>query len=375
MAELVTVHTDTVVANTAVVDTSVADTVVQTDFIVDYPEVKLIKLLGYGFIGTTYLTEDPKTNQLQVTKLEKFDGDTSLLNTYGRQIAFDNDVAKHHPYVFMTIQSTKIIENSKHVQKVPVKPGFDEKVSAVVNARPHAFVTNYLPVLDGTYMTIGKELTKRQELVLIHQIVTGINAMKLAGYRHRDISARNIMYKINSEKIKSDPNYYQWYIIDYGAVFHKSFPKNSVDYYYEKHRENDIIALVLMLVKSKLYDYALEHDMTVPKFRDLADKIKKHPIYKRLMEYLPADNSSSTKNERNLQNRHISIYKKFVDDKSLVLSLEIFDNYLHASMCLPIKPPMNIVTEQLNKFVLLNLIKHSTDADYNNLLTYLKKLL
>lgn len=324
----------------------------------DYPEVKLIRTLGYGYIGTTYLTEDPDTHIQQVTKVEKFDGDTSLADTYGRQLAFDRDVAKQNPGVFMTIQSVKIIENSKHIQKVPKKPGFDEKVSAVVNARQHAFITNYLPVLDGTYGSVSNMLTKQQELVLIYQICRGIRAMQKAGYRHRDISARNIMFKTDQTLPNTDDKYYSWYIIDYGSVYHESFIKNSVDYYYERHRQNDMVALVLMLVKSKLYDYANKYSINIPKFYQLASKIKKHPIYKKLYEFLP-------------ESQRVGI----IDDKTLVLILEIYDNYLHASLCISGKPPHNITTIQQNEKTLLLLLKHSSDVNYDNILLQIQKLL
>lgn len=328
-----------------------------TPTIPDYPEFKLIRILGYGYIGTTYLTEDPDTSRQYVTKVEKFDGDTSLANTYGRQLAFDNDVAKKHPEIFMTIQSVKIVQNSKHIQKVPTKPGFDERVSAAVNARPHAFITNYLPILDGTYGSVSELLTKQQELVLIHQIMKGIHAMQLAGYRHRDISARNIMHKINPEfctdEHKSHPCRYQWYIIDYGSVYHPTFIKNEVDYYYERHRQNDVVALVLMLVKNKLYSYASKNSIAIPKFYQLASKIKKHPIYNKLIPFIPVSQYTG----------------KCIDDKTLVLILEIYDNYVHASLCLPYKPPYDITTIQKNADVLLNLLRHSSDRDYNYIIS------
>lgn len=321
----------------------------------DYPEVKLIRTLGHGYIGTTYLTEDPATSNdpspvRYVTKVEKFNGDTSLANTYGRQLAFDRDVAQKHPDVFMTIQSVKIVKNAKHIQKTHIKTGFDEKVAEAVNARPHVFITNYLPVLDGIYSDVSSSLTKQQELILIYQICRGIRAMQSAGYSHRDIHAKNIMYKIDYDLPIDDPYHYRWYIIDYGSVFHESFIKNDIDPYYDNHRQNDIVSLVLMLVKSNLYTYATKHSIRIPKFYQLASKIKKHYIYKKVREFLPP-----------------SQQKGVVDDKTLVLILEIYDNPLYISFCLPGMITRNISIIQQNADTLLLLLKHSTDANYEGL--------
>jgi serine/threonine protein kinase len=308
------------------------------DCIPDYPEVKLIRTLGYGYIGTTYLTEDDTSSQY-VTKLEKFDGDTSLKSSYGRQLAFDRDVAQKHPDLFMTIQSSKIVENSKHIQKVPARPGFDERVSAIVNARKHAFIFNYLPLLDGTYGSVSDKLNQKQELDMLYQVVKGIRAMTAAGYRHRDISARNIMYK------KLPDGSLKWYIIDYGSVWHKSFLINDDDKYYEKHRQNDIVATVLMVTKNKLFDYAKSRGYMEPKFFQLASYIKRHKVFREVSKYLP--NTSN------------------IDDKTLVLATEIYDNRTYAKICLNMDSrntqeiPSSVLVNQLNGRMLLYMLKYS----------------
>ena len=313
----------------------------QLELIPDYPEAKLIRTLGYGYIGTTYLTEI--NSEQFVTKLEKFDGDMTLSGAYARQIAFDRAVAKNHPDVFMTISSIKLVKNSKHIQKVPTKPGFDEKVSAIVNARKHAFIFNYLPLLDGTYASVKDILTPKQELSMLWQITYGINAMASAGFRHRDISARNIMYKKIDDEFK-------WYIIDYGSVWHDSFIPNEVDPYYEKHRQNDIVAAVLMVTKNVLYG---RPGLSLPKFYQLASMIKRHPIYQHISKYLPDTR----------------------DDKTAVLATEIYDNETYARICVGHRPAADMIVVQPNKNTLLFMLKHSLDREYSAILEYIDKAL
>ena len=317
----------------------------KADYIPDYPEVKLIRTLGYGFVGTTYLTEEASGVQ-HVTKIEKFDGDTSLASTYGRQLAFDKDVAQHNVDTFTTIQSLKIVENAKHIQNVPKKPGFDEHMYRTINARPHVFITNYIPVLDGTYESVSHMLSKKQELVLIYKIMRGIRVMQLAGYRHRDISGKNVMYRADKAYPPTHANYYQWYIIDYGSVHHPSFIEKDSDKYYDQYRGNDIVALVIMLVKNKLYEYAAKKGLNIPKFNRLAAQIRKTPIYKKtLLSFIP--------------NMDI------IDDKTLVLFLEIAHNHAYVSMCLP-RFPYNLIVRQQNEETLIFLLKHSHTLDISD---------
>jgi hypothetical protein len=290
----------------------------------DWPEAKAT-LLGYGFSGTVY--EVDEGNIKYVTKVQKCTSDTSLASEYGRLIKFNEDIAKYHPNRFMRLVNIKIIKNAKHVQNVPVLDKYDNIAREKANAPTDAYIANYVPVLEGSYKDVKHILTPTEELEMMKSINTTINILLTAGYRHRDVTSNNIMYK------KVD-DVYCWYLIDYGSIWHDSFKPNAQDRQYDMFRPNDKIGLAISVIKNVIYGKA-----RIPKFAHIAEQIHRRGLHHKVHKYLPKK-----------QIRQIRNYNMI-----LVLAIEILHNEDYASICLGRQPNSDEVVTQTNEDYLMSL--------------------
>jgi hypothetical protein len=301
--------------------------------ITDFPEVKVISYLGNGKTGTVYLTEaQTKDNSVRhiVTKVQRFSGDLTTKSEYARLLYFDK-FAKLHPDKFMYLISSfvssfvspintgihsKIISSeskrSTHTPTLAVQRNISSKNEYVrpIDNLNSSYILNYLPKLDGTYASIKDKLSLFEEAHMLNQIYESLILMHNAGFRHRDISENNIMYKIDDQittTTNTTPtttiNKYKWYIIDYATVYHKSFIPNEYDRDLEIYRPNDFTALIISVLKNKLYIQGIK----IPKYRILANKIRNHNIYLNISQY-------------------------DIDDKTLVTAMEIYNNYEYAKL-------------------------------------------
>jgi serine/threonine protein kinase len=222
--------------------------------------VKIIKKLGSGMVGTVYLSIiDGKQ---AVTKIEKYDGDLTTKSTFIRQIIFDENVAKFYPERFMTLVSTGIIYDCKFKQEFPknfkkssqqscLSRDLDSKIlKEKSGAYNKCFILSYRPVLKYTFKKIYIKLTPSEKLKIFKHLETSLSIMHKKGFCHRDIHMENIM---------CDSTRNHWYLIDYGLVSSDSFIKNLNDRQnFEYYCFLDILSLIQIFMENPVFDEILK---------------------------------------------------------------------------------------------------------------------
>lgn len=240
--------------------------------------IKTGKVLGVGYVGTVF--KSVLDGQPVVGKIEKYDGDDSTASGFIRQIKF-NDFAKHHPDKFMTVVSYSVKEDCEFKQTIPDGIDKDSKKKLIArNKLPLCCMLFYTPILDITYDKIAAKLTDEQWIDCLLQTSKAVKLMSEAGFIHRDIHGGNLMAK------KLGDGKYQWYIIDYGLVWHKSFKPNEADQEL-KDRKYDIIGLAFTLVRNKAFDYYIKNELKISNYVDALKFIKNHERFELIKQYLP----------------------------------------------------------------------------------------
>ena len=107
--------------------------------------------------------------------------------------------------------------------------------------------------------------------------------MRKKGYSQNDYNSGNIMYKKNGKK-------YQWYLIDYGNICHKKFPKSELDKDIEGRNNYclDLVQFVKTCVDyESLLKYRRKHNIKLPSIDEFIKNIKKESEYKQIIKHLP----------------------------------------------------------------------------------------
>ena len=113
------------------------------------------------------------------------------------------------------------------------------------NSQSTCYWLLYKPFLDGTLMDVEEEIrtNKAKWYDFLDQMFETFNILKKQGYSQNDYSPLNIMFK----KIKGK---YQWYLIDYGQIWHKKYPLSQLDKDLVKRdgsrRNNDALNFTVM---------------------------------------------------------------------------------------------------------------------------------
>ena len=199
--------------------------------------LKVIKELGHGVIGTTYLVEiDKKKYIAKIEKINEKDIKYDTSKSLWREIEFSKFASKY-PEHFMTLKSFEIINLCEHKQPDP--PSFIQGIRRedLINQNKSTFCSKlvYSPVLDHTWGEYVNELNLKKNIKKLYsmmcQCIYSIGLLNKNGYIHRDIHNGNIMYKkTNKKNIELEsykvPTYgKQWYIIDYGLIVRKDFKR------------------------------------------------------------------------------------------------------------------------------------------------------
>lgn len=239
---------------------------------------KIKKKLGSGFNGTVYLSEiDGKP---AISKVEKYDGDSSSRSTYIREIAF-SEVARKYPDYFLTLVFHGVIDNCKHVQEKP-DMRMNKRQLKVFNEKnklPSCSMLSYTPVLDGTLGNVMDVLNEKEFYQMVLRIVETCKILEVMGYRHRDIHQGNIMYRMKKGK-------YQWYLIDYGACYHANFTKNKTDKFLDEN-PNDMLMLLWMIIDNYAMLYIRRNKLPLVSYDTMIKRIKKSADYKVIKQLVP----------------------------------------------------------------------------------------
>lgn len=271
-------------------------------------DIKFIRKLGNGCIGTVYLCM--YNGDYAIAKMEKFDGDLSTKNNYSRQIEF-NEFAKKHPDRFMVLLFSGIVNNCifkqptpKEIKEWPAK--FRDKwLADQKNTKCSLLI--YAPILSITLQDILKEITNYDEygypqkvsdilFEIFKHLKKSFELMINAGFCHRDLHPGNIMYldktakdknaamtRIKKLKIKPE----NFYIIDYGKIYHKKFEQNKFDKQINKDASQDIFRSIWCVCENPVGIYMDNNNIRLPKYKKCLRYLEQHAIYPELKKWLP----------------------------------------------------------------------------------------
>lgn len=216
---------------------------------INFADVKIIKNLGAGMFGTTYLVEyKNKEYAMKIQHILPKDRKKDFKNELWRELdlyEYINTLSKKDQAFFTKLYQYEIYNNCDHIQKRPFKVNEDNKVFAkkLKKLDESDWCVRYLLQYKGDmtlYNFLNKnKLSQKQIYSFMLQICKMIYLLKLAGYSHNDLHSSNIMINKTNEKTftfyghKIPYEGYQLSAIDYGEVLnekygikHKGYLKN-----------------------------------------------------------------------------------------------------------------------------------------------------
>ncbi len=277
--------------------------------------IKVIKKLGSGVMGTTYLIEISQSSgkKRYICKIEKIWQMDVLYRCDAplwREILFA-DFCKKHTDHFMVLKSWEIVDRCKHVQDKPewkMDPRF-AKNWKLRNKSPYCSKLLYEPVLDGTLLDVlMKKSIKIQHVIsILAQVIYSINLLINEGYVHRDLHMNNIMFKKTTQKtiklgsVDIKTFGLQWYLIDYGLILHRTFIQSWMDKVQQiqeldiltNEPYHDLTSFLFKFIGIPIWSLIEQKNMfdKIPNDTKLAGQIKKRQEFKDLKQYVPKVNA------------------------------------------------------------------------------------
>lgn len=220
----------------------------------DFKKLKIIKELGAGMLGTTYLVKlDNKKYALKIQHILPTSRKKSFKDELWREMDlydFINKLPAKDQQFFTKIYGFEIYDNCQHIQKRPhkVRSEFKEFKERIKKLNESPWCVKYLTDYHGDTNLkkfLGKRnLTLKQTYSIMLQIIKIMMILYKAGYSHNDLHPGNIMIKPTKEKYfefnghKIPFEGYQIVAIDYGEVLHKKFGRtDDWSKYFVKNRE------------------------------------------------------------------------------------------------------------------------------------------
>jgi serine/threonine protein kinase len=307
-------------------------------------EIKIKKKIGNGTASTIYAVDFNKIPC--ILKISSYDDDISTKSGFSREIQFAK-FAKDYPDYFMQLVHYGVIEKCKYKCDIPKwATGEFKKLLVAGNKLTKCCILVYFPILSYTWENKPR-LSTKQYYTAIKQLVESVNIMKINGYEHRDIHLENIMY---NAKLK------RWVLIDYGAIWHKSFDQSRIDVILSTS-PNDMIQLIRTICNNAIFWYAQQKGIRLPSTKVQVERIKADIRYNDIKKYIPNTNNN--------------------DEKSLCIILicivKYYDLYMEC-IGINISKYKKYIDKQVNDDLLLYMIKHSCDKNYKSILSYIDRI-
>ena len=269
--------------------------------------IEIKNKLGSGVMGDVYSSKIDGMDT--ITKIEKYDGDMTTKSPFIRQLIFNDMVAKLYPDRFMTLVSSSIINNCNYKHKLPKDVGPNIKKELKLRGLyEKCSVLSYKPILKYTLNQVRNKLSAKNKLKIFKYLLKSINILHRHGFIHGDLHGNNIM---------CDKTMTKWYIIDYGAIYHKSFIKNTSDKFIASTGFENIQYLIWQFIDNPVYDYIEKHHIKLPDFKIIIKYIKDDERYihikKHLIKNLKIISNKSILNESICQVCAILYYDLYID--------------------------------------------------------------
>ena len=276
---------------------------------IDFDKVKIIKKLGFGIIGTTYLiTYNNKKYALKIQNILEEEKNKNFNNELWRELdlyKYINKLKSEEKLFFNELHDYKIFNNCNHKQKerpfpVDFNDIHNEFAQRLKKLDSSTWCLKYLLDYKGD-MTLDTFLLKHTlnpKLIysLMIQICNITYILDKGGYSHNDLHENNIMVNKTNKKYfifmnkKIPYEGYQLSVIDYGEVLHKKFKikykgngnifLNHKKFYLYKETLQSIFIIINNQCKL-IFDYKQKHKR-LPKIdiNDVYTKIlKNHPDF------------------------------------------------------------------------------------------------
>lgn len=233
---------------------------------INFNDIKIIKELGQGYMGTVYLCSyDNKIYTLKIQKILEKDIEKNYSSNIWRELdlyKYIDKMDREKQLFFTKLYGYKIYNNCTHTQNKSLS-SYDKSKWCV----------NYLLEYKGKYTlfdflaTQSKKITPKQLYSFILQIIHIIMLLHEGGYSHNDLHFENIMIKnthrgyfmMNDKKIFYHG--YQLSVIDYGSILNMKFTPISYKYklFIENNKRwlfNELYTCILDLIYN--YSYSIK---------------------------------------------------------------------------------------------------------------------
>ena len=269
--------------------------------------MKIIKKLGIGIFGTVYLVEDNKQKYaMKIQKILDIDMTKNSLSPIYRELEFNENIGEIYPQQFVKLYNYEFEENCKHVQKYP--PEVDEieknileqngivKQKFIQLQKSTNCVKFFYELMDGTLEQIFHNLSRKQFVSMLIQIIYIISILEKNDYKHNNFQFKNILYKKvpNNTQIKinrtSVSTYgYIYKLAGYGLLTNTKYKMTTIE---KKNYKNSSDLLMFMYMLPKQFPQIWKNkDIDMDYIRK---SIKKEGDY----EFIKKSNIFTRKNEK-----------------------------------------------------------------------------
>jgi hypothetical protein len=217
------------------------------DKTINFNDIDIIKTLGTGMFGTTYLVKYNNNNYaLKIQNILPNDKNKSYKKELWRELdLYDhiNNLKPRQQKFFTKLYGYEIIDECEHEQIRPYKIDLNNKKDKFAMRLLKLDKSNWCVKLLTEYKgnktlqqyLYNNKLTIPQTYSIILQICNIMLILYNGGYSHNDLHTGNIMLNLTDEKTFTFLNkkipFYGLHIsaIDYGYVLHKKFEINYKD--------------------------------------------------------------------------------------------------------------------------------------------------
>lgn len=214
---------------------------------INFEKVKIIKTLGAGMYGTTYLVNyKDKKYAMKIQHILEKDIKKDYKNEIWRELDlynYINKLNKEDQRFFTKLYDFEIIDNCNHNQERPFNidsiqdNNFIKKLQTLDKSKVCVkYLLDYKGNINLDNFLTKHKITEKQILSLCLQICKIIYVLYQGGYSHNDLHPGNIMINKTNKKYFNFMNKkicykgYQLTSIDYGEVLHKKFKIKYKDY-------------------------------------------------------------------------------------------------------------------------------------------------